>query len=233
MSHVCRVSFNAARMARAATWIGPILLFGLMAVLASRYAQFPGDVAASPRVQSIHAPWLEAMWDVPEVLASTNGWTICAASLLGVLLATRQWWDTLLVAVVPVGAALNRLTKQVVDRPRPSPMLVTVRERVTDPSFPSGHTTTAVLLFGLCCYLAGRHLEPRWLRVAVQTICIAAIIGTGVARMYDGVHWFSDIYGSLILGGLILRGTLHLHRYVSPAERHSSQAGRHHRPPVR
>jgi membrane-associated phospholipid phosphatase len=94
-----------------------------------------------------------------------------------------------------------------------------VRQHLSDPSFPSGHATAAALLFGLGWYLAGSLIAGRGLRLAAQAICVAAIACAGLARIYDGVHWLSDVYAGVILGVLVLRVSLLSQRKLTPVER--------------
>jgi len=60
----------------------------------------------------------------------------------------------------------------------------------TDPSFPSGHTSRAFLL----ATLIGLH-ERRWLRFLLPYAIIA-----GLARVYEGAHYPSDILAGALVG---------------------------------
>jgi undecaprenyl-diphosphatase len=189
-------------------WIALVVAFMLLAFFASQHARFPGDLSVSRHVQSIHAPLFELALDGPEALAGTIGVTIAAVLMFAILWATHHRQQACLVAAIPIGAALDVAIKYVVDRPRPSPNLIEVQRHLSDPSFPSGHTTAGVVLFGLGWYLAGLFIARRGLRLTAQAICLAAIVCTGLARIYDGVHWLSDVYGGVILGVLVLRASL-------------------------
>jgi membrane-associated phospholipid phosphatase len=191
-----------------ASWTALFMTFVLLAFFASQHARFPGDLAVSRHVQSIHAPLFELALDGPEALAGTIGVSIATVLIFAVLCATHHRRQAFLVAAIPIGAALDVAMKHVVNRPRPSPNLIDVRQHLSDPSFPSGHATAGVLLFGLGWYLAGLFIARRRLRLAAQAICMAAIVCTGLARIYDGVHWLSDVYAGIILGVLVLRAGL-------------------------
>ena len=199
---------SARSMISLACWIALIVAFVLLALFASQHPRFPGDLSVSRHLQTIHQPLFELTLDGPEALAGTIGATFVTVLLLAALLATDHRRQIILVAAIPLGAGLDAAIKRIVDRPRPSPNLIDVRQHLSDPSFPSGHTTAGVLIFGLCWYRAGLFIAERALRLAVQATCIVAIVCTGLARIYDGVHWLSDVYGGVILGVLVLRASL-------------------------
>ncbi len=60
----------------------------------------------------------------------------------------------------------------------------------TDPSFPSGHTSRAFLL----ATLIGLH-ERRWLR-----FLLPYTIAAGLARVYEGAHYPSDVLVGALVG---------------------------------
>ena len=91
-----------------------------------------------------------------------------------------------------------------VDRPRPSDDLVDVSENASGLSFPSGHVTAAVLLYGFIFYLAAILIPARPLRLLVQASCLVIIALNALQRVHVGVHWPSDVLGSLLFGGLVL-----------------------------
>jgi len=78
------------------------------------------------------------------------------------------------------------------------------------PGFPSGHSHTAVLLYGLLFYLLWPHLRsaPARILAAVVTVFIALLIG--FARLYMGAHYPTDILAGYAFGlfwfGLVYTG---------------------------
>lgn len=75
-------------------------------------------------------------------------------------------------------------------------------------AFPSGHTTTATIGYGLVALLALRLLPARPRLVLGAALGLAA--GVGLSRIYLGVHWPTDVVGgwSLGAGWLALAGAL-------------------------
>jgi undecaprenyl-diphosphatase len=104
----------------------------------------------------------------------------------------------LLVLITPVTFSLKRL----IDRPRPAGDF-DILQFPTDPSFPSGHTMTALAFFGLWFIIAGDVL-PKAARLPVRIACAAAVLLTGISRVYVGAHWPTDVLGALVWGTMFL-----------------------------
>jgi undecaprenyl-diphosphatase len=59
-------------------------------------------------------------------------------------------------------------------------------------SFPSGHASGTLLVFGMLAYLVVRHSAPRW-HLPVAALALATIVFVGASRVLLQVHWFSDV----------------------------------------
>lgn len=119
--------------------------------------------------------------------------------LVGVLLLLRGRRGMALAWVLACagGGLLNRLLKATFERVRP------VHDHgfaVADGfSFPSGHTSGAVVVYGMLAYLLLRQLAPRWhLPVAVATAALVFTIG--FSRVMLQVHWASDVLAGFASG---------------------------------
>ncbi|MET8076265.1 phosphatase PAP2 family protein [Streptomyces sp. NPDC005303] len=66
--------------------------------------------------------------------------------------------------------------------------------------FPSGHTANAVVTWGILAYLASTPRARRWL----SAISAVTSLGVGMATVYLGTHWLSDVLLGWIAGLLIL-----------------------------
>lgn len=76
--------------------------------------------------------------------------------------------------------------------------------------YPSGHVSNTVVLYGLLAWIAVRHRKA----LIVATVFISITVGAGT--VYLKTHWFSDIVGAWLAGGLVL---LALPWVVPPVER--------------
>lgn len=77
----------------------------------------------------------------------------------------------------------------------PRPDLIEHLDHQTSFSYPSGHATSAAVVYLLLAWLA----PPRW-RPFAWAFAAAMILLNGVSRIMLGVHWASDIVGGTMLG---------------------------------
>jgi len=117
---------------------------------------------------------------------------------------------SLLIAVI--GAQLlNDVLKLLFQRPRPTAVLSLLPGQSW--SFPSGHAMLSLAFYGFLAYLSLRLLRGRWRITALVGLGLIVLL-IGLARLYLGVHYFSDVIAgyaasliwleSVILGGRLL-----------------------------
>lgn len=123
-----------------------------------------------------------------------------------ILLCVLVWhWCGPRCAIALGGASLvanlaSTFLKMTFGRLRPD--LVPHLDHQTSFSYPSGHATSAAVVYLLLAWLA----PPRW-RTAAWTLAAVMIVLNGASRMMLGVHWLSDIVGGTLLGaGFALLG---------------------------
>ena len=145
------------------------------------------------------------------VVAARTGWltTWCTAFGTGlvygllILVGLAVWrrtgaWVPAAVAVgaLAVGQAVRLGISDAVARARPPEQVWLVHPGGY--AYPSGHTTTAVIGYGLLAGLAA-GLVRRW---SVALFAAAGLLAVAVAgsRVYLGVHWLSDVVGGWMFG---------------------------------
>lgn len=70
-------------------------------------------------------------------------------------------------------------------------------------SYPSGHTISAMLLYGTIILLVSKNYNGKAKKLIIS-LCVIMIFLTGISRIYFGVHYLTDVLGSLLLGIIIL-----------------------------
>jgi undecaprenyl-diphosphatase len=68
------------------------------------------------------------------------------------------------------------------------------------PSFPSGHTTGATVVFGFLAYAIARDLASHRRRFAIGYGATVVVLIIGVSRVFLGVHFASDVIAGWLIG---------------------------------
>jgi membrane-associated phospholipid phosphatase len=198
-----------ARRVRWASHLGPrpwsaaLALFGLAAAvsLATRGDRRPpGDLALARLLQDAPVPAAADLARLAYWMGLLEASIALVIPLVLVALLRGYRPEALLLAAAVGVRAFNPFLRAVVDSPRPSAAEIRVAAAADGHGFPSSHALGAVLLFGAVAYLAVRVLHRRWAVRAVQGLAVAAILVTGYGRVYDGVHWPSDVLGGYLWG---------------------------------
>lgn len=69
----------------------------------------------------------------------------------------------------------------------------------SSPSFPSGHATAAMALYGFFFYIVLKHNRSNLKKLSL-TFFVLIIFLVGASRLYLGVHYFWDILVGYIIG---------------------------------
>ena len=110
----------------------------------------------------------------------------------------RRWREALLIALsLTFEASAFIITSFIVGRPRPDvePLL----DSPVDTSFPSGHVAAATV-YGAFVVILFWHVRSPTARAAAIVACAAVVTTVGASRMYQGMHYFSDVVGGIVLG---------------------------------
>lgn len=122
------------------------------------------------------------------------------AVVIVVWLAWRRAYRGAIAAAIAIiaGKIFVPVLKYGIQRPRP----IELYGGAELFSFPSGHATMAMLIFGLLAVLVS-HSMGRWGRAVVYATCGIAVIAIAYSRVYLGAHWFSDVAGGLLFGAVM------------------------------
>ena len=124
-------------------------------------------------------------------------------ALVGVVVAALLWrQDRRLltlgwVLALTGNAVLNPLLKGIFERTRPLRESGMALEMGF--SFPSGHSSGAMVVYGMLVYLALKLLQPRWHAWAIAA-GVALVLTVGSSRAFLRVHFASDVAAGLLSG---------------------------------
>lgn len=104
---------------------------------------------------------------------------------------------------------------------RQRPEFVTEVVAIT-PSFPSGHSTSAMAVYGFIAYLVARELKTSRQRSEIVYWAAVLIAMVGFSRMLLSVHYASDVAAGFLVGGfwLLVGFALAEHKHRAPRPEH-------------
>jgi undecaprenyl-diphosphatase len=118
----------------------------------------------------------------------------------------RRSYLVVLAANLVVAIVVNPILKQIFARARPT--LFEVLKRPNTYSFPSGHSMSAMIIYG---GLAAVIIALRPTARPFVVICAAVlIIGIGFSRVYLGAHWPMDVLAGWASGVPFLLAAVHI-----------------------
>ncbi|MCW2889442.1 MAG: hypothetical protein QOE54_3294 [Streptosporangiaceae bacterium] len=131
------------------------------------------------------------MAETPTIIALT------AIAALVMWLVLRNFREPLfLITAVAAQALVFLLTTLAVDRARPGVPKLDASPPTS--SFPSGHTSAALALYGGIALVITLHARRRSLTAAWWVLLLAVPIAVAVARLYRGMHHPSDVTASFL-----------------------------------
>jgi membrane-associated phospholipid phosphatase len=122
---------------------------------------------------------------------------LCAVVAIALLLLGRRRFAFLWVLAVAGNGVLNSVLKQIFARVRPlhEDGLVLA----SGFSFPSGHSSGAVVAYGMLACLACQWAAKRW-HLPIVLAAVALAYSVGVSRVFVQVHFASDVMAGFASG---------------------------------
>ncbi|GCF93152.1 phosphatase PAP2 family protein [Enterococcus florum] len=108
---------------------------------------------------------------------------------------TALWFA---ISMAGISGAVNHLLKLFFHRARPTILPHMVTEHSF--SFPSGHSTASMLIFGTLILVAELFVGNKTGRRILQVLLGLLILAIGVSRVYLGVHYPTDVLAGFLLG---------------------------------
>jgi membrane-associated phospholipid phosphatase len=122
---------------------------------------------------------------------------VTALLAIAMRLAWKRWREPLMMVVPLVLEAAAFITvTYLIARPRPEDQL---EPSPVDSSFPSGHVAAAAA-YGALVIIVFWHTRKIWIRALVIIVAVVVPVVVAVSRMYQGMHFLSDVIAGAALG---------------------------------
>ena len=196
-------------IARRVQDLGPTLVIGLCVLAAGGWAfgalaeeVAEGDTGLDNRIaDELHEHATRPLTEFFEAVTTLGNGIVLAgvAAIAAYLLARRRYYaEAVLMMLAYVGAeVLSYSLKLAFQRDRP--FFTDPLATVSTYSFPSGHATVSVAVYGaLCLVLVRRLTGPARLVCLAAAVLLVSLIG--FSRLYLGVHFLSDVLAGFSVG---------------------------------
>ena len=205
-----------ARLRMPAAWQGgPLLLdlvmgFALVLLAVALFFELADEIGldeglgrfdvqlASELARSVSRETLVFFGTVTHLADAPVQWAIGLVVGIGLLLRRRRLLAAAWFAAVAGNGLMNRVLKALFERTRPLHEHGVTLEHGW--SFPSGHTSGAVVIYGMLAYLGIRAAPPVW-HLPIALLSLVTILLVGYSRIVLQVHYLSDVLAALVSGG--------------------------------
>jgi len=106
-------------------------------------------------------------------------------------------YSLMIIAVSVTSTAVLFLLKTILQRQRP---LVPLISKVHGYSFPSGHTFSSLVFYGMLAYIAYKTIGNKYLKWLCIVLLFAFSFLIGFSRVYLKLHYASDVLAGFCLG---------------------------------
>ena len=179
------------------------LIFGLIAF----YVQQKGslvqwDIALGNRMHetALNSPaWIKNIMFAGYYLG-LQGYIVIGV-LLGLYFLFKKFWkEFFMLAILFAGEGiLWYFSATYFARMRPE-FAVPISAVLKYPSFPSGHTMSGVVCFGLIAYFFVPKISSRFWKAVVIIFAVLMMIFIGYSRFFMGAHYLTDVVAGLAAG---------------------------------
>jgi len=150
-------------------------------------------------------------------LCGEIGIVLATAVSGSILLFLKRKIYAIIFFISSIGSAISLyLTKITFMRERPVDIGF---YQETSFSFPSGHSTAAVTVYGLIFFLIFMNQPTFKRRTLVAIAGFAFVLLMGFSRIYLGVHFLSDVAAGFLLGSLWLLASISVGEFLQSKAR--------------
>jgi membrane-associated phospholipid phosphatase len=179
------------------------LLFGILAYdlhLQGSMVQWDQDLANQTHTAALQSPlWIKNLM-IGGYYVGLHGYIVIGV-LLGIYFIYKKFWKEVSLVVVCFAGegALWLFLANLFNRTRPH-FESNIGGVLNYPSFPSGHTISGVLGFGLLAYLLVPVISSHFWKAAVIVFSLLMMIYIGYSRIFMGAHYITDVVAGYAIG---------------------------------
>ena len=167
-----------------------------------------------PQVDRDIAHWIRGIdfWGWDSMLSVGESLTGSPWGVIVWFLAVAIFWasgrpvEAIVLTLVAAIWLPKAITEEIVARARPVFDGIDGSTIAEGHSFPSGHMTAGIAVYGMLAVIAVVRLSGWRPRAIALVVAAAILILSAFSRVVDGVHWPSDVLGSVLLGIAWLTG---------------------------
>ncbi len=121
--------------------------------------------------------------------------------LLVIYFIFKRFWPELCMVVIAWGGeiAVFYFLSHAFNRHRPV-YAVPVWHQMIHPGFPSGHSISAVMCYGLLAYLIVPKISSRFWKALIIFGAVAVMLFIGFSRIFVGDHYLTDVLAGYAIG---------------------------------
>jgi undecaprenyl-diphosphatase len=187
-----------------ALWVVGAIIFATLSAWAAAHSLFPGEQDLAQWLQRRQYPSVLGYEEFADLVGARITLYVLTGVGVALFLALRRWQLLALVTAAPLLTIIGHLMKVMVRRPRPDiTQVIDIREPTTGFSFPSGHSLQAAII-GVVAIIVVQQLFTGRLRRVLQLGALWLTVTVGWERVFDGVHWPTDVAGGFLLGTLLV-----------------------------
>lgn len=178
------------------------IVLGLAAIAISAYVAghhfIPQEVAIEDGVQATNWGPVALTFPFFTWIGDAKGFFIEVAIFLLILVVNRAAW--LFAAGATLTGGWYEAVSHLIVRPRPTTAQVLhVYEHPGASSYPSGHSMFIVTVTVVLMLCIGYRYLPRALYPVGWALAVLIVAANGIARVYEGAHWPTDILGGVLI----------------------------------
>lgn len=125
---------------------------------------------------------------------------LCILIFIILMLLKKKDYAFKCAGILVISTLLNNIVKVIIRRPRPD--YITVIEKTF--SYPSGHTMASVTLYGFLIYYLFKTNISKSYKILFSILLGIIPFVVAISRIYLGAHYFSDVFGAMLLSLALL-----------------------------